>query len=62
MQVTAVKHLEGGESVALRGTPFAVRCASSIVAANVSDAVWALEVLNRFGHLVVHPSFRAPPK
>ena len=33
------------------------RCVSAIANANMTDAKWAVEVLNRFGHLVKHESF-----
>jgi len=44
--------------VRLVGTGYATRCASAIVHENIPDALWALEVLNRYGHLVPHPADR----
>lgn len=42
--------------VHLIGTGYATRCASVIVHENIPDAMWALEVLNKYGHLVQHPA------
>lgn len=50
-----IVHTEDGP-VRLEGTGYATRCAAAIVHENVPDALWALEVLNRFGHLVPHPA------
>jgi hypothetical protein len=44
--------------VTLTGTGYAVRCASHIAYENLPDARWALEVLNRYGHLVKHAADR----
>jgi hypothetical protein len=44
--------------VTLTGTGYAVRCASHIAYENLPDARWALEVLNRYGHLVQHAADR----
>lgn len=33
-----------------------MRCISSIAADNTVDAEWALQVLNRFGHMIPHPA------
>ena len=44
--------------VTLTGTSYAVRCASHIAHENLPDARWALEVLNRYGHLVQHAADR----
>lgn len=52
--VITVYH-DDGDSTTLRGTGYAARCAAHIAYENVPDARWALEVLNRFGHLVPHP-------
>ncbi len=45
-----------GDSTVLRGTGYAVRCAAYIASENLPNARWALEVLNRYGHLVTHPA------
>lgn len=47
-----------GEAVRLSGTGYATRCAAAIAPDNIPDAMWCLEVLNRFGHLVQHPAER----
>lgn len=44
-----------GPPVHLTGTGYATRCARHIAYENIPDAMWALEVLNRYGHLVPHP-------
>jgi hypothetical protein len=43
-----------GYAIELRGTPYAVRCAATIAYDNIPDALWALQVLNQYGHLVEH--------
>ena len=53
-------HTDQGDDtpVHLVGTGYATRCAACIVHENVPDALWALEVLNKYGHLVTHPADR----
>ena len=48
---------EQGDFTPLRltGTGYATRCARMIAEENIPDALWALEVLNKYGHLVKHP-------
>jgi hypothetical protein len=46
------------QPILLCGTDYAQRCAAQIIHHNIPDALWALEVLNRFGHLVAHPADR----
>ena len=46
---------DDGDRTTLHGTGYAVRCAACIAHENTPDALWALEVLNRYGHLVKHP-------
>ena len=59
----AVIRDDHGDELHLIGTGYAVRCAVGIAHDNWPDARWALEVLNRYGHLVHHPGdgFPAPP-
>lgn len=40
------------------GTGYATRCAARLIYESIPDALWALEVLNRYGHLVEHPADR----
>ena len=47
-------HHGDGTATELRGTGYAVRAAAHIAQENIADALWALEVMNRFGHLVEH--------
>ncbi len=53
-------HTDQGDHTPVRlvGGGYAVRCARAIVHDNVPDALWALEVLNKYGHLVLHPADR----
>jgi hypothetical protein len=45
---------DDGAELALAGNKRAVQCATEIAHSDWTDARWALEVLNRFGHLVPH--------
>jgi hypothetical protein len=51
---TVIIHHGDGETIELRGTGYAVRCAARIAEDNHPDARWALKVLNQYGHLVEH--------
>lgn len=53
-----IAYPDNHDPVHLHGTGYATRCAAHIVHENVPDALWALEVLNKFGHLVPHPADR----
>jgi hypothetical protein len=55
-EIVTIIHHADGEEIKPRGTGYAVRCAAHIAHENLPDARWALEVLNRFGHLVSHPA------
>jgi hypothetical protein len=55
-EVTTIIHHADGEATVLKGTGYATRCAAHIAHENLPDARWALEVLNRYGHLVPHPA------
>lgn len=56
-KVTIIHH-DDGEQTELRGSGYAVRCASHIAHENLPDARWALKVLNAYGHLVKHEADR----
>lgn len=53
LTVTIIR-ADDGDEMRLEGTGYAVRCAAHIAHENRPDARWALEVLNRYGHLVTH--------
>lgn len=54
LERTIIIHDDDGAELTLTGTGYATRCAASIATENWPDARWALEVLNRYGHLVPH--------
>jgi hypothetical protein len=56
MADTLIKYDNDGAELRLTGTGYATRCAGAIADQNWPDARWALDVLNRFGHLVRHPA------
>ena len=51
---TIVTDERDGATMTLTGTGYATRCAAAIADTNWPDARWALEVLNKYGHLVPH--------
>lgn len=55
-QATSTLDFGDGQTITLAGRGYAVRCAARIAEDNFPDARWALEVLNRYGHLVRHPA------
>ena len=57
-ETVRIVYHDDGETTELHGAGYAVRAAAHIAAENVPDALWALEVLNRYGHLVQHPADR----
>lgn len=58
VHIVTYPNAELGDSapVHLIGTGYAARCAAAISHENIPDALWALEVLNKYGHLVPHPA------
>lgn len=56
MKITLIKTDDDGAELRLTGAGYATRCAGAIADQNWPDARWALEVLNRYGHLVPHPA------
>lgn len=58
--ITIIRHDDGSETE-LCGSGYAVRCAANIAHENLPDALWALEVLNRYGHLVPHQADQMIP-